>query len=62
MAQDQGPMEGYCEDGSEPSHSMKSGKVLDKLSKYQLLKKDSEPRNKVNKSVYGRMAYTRVAH
>jgi hypothetical protein len=31
---------GYCEHGNELSSSVKGGKVIDQLSKYQLLSKD----------------------
>jgi hypothetical protein len=34
---------GSCEHGNEPSDSIKSGKLLDLLSDYQLLKKGSAP-------------------
>jgi len=38
----QGPVARCCEDGNEPSESIKCGEFLDQQSDYQLLK-DSEP-------------------
>jgi hypothetical protein len=35
-----GPREGPCEYGNEASGSMKGGEFLDRLSDYQLLKKN----------------------
>jgi hypothetical protein len=35
--QDEGPVAGSCEDGNEPSDSIKCSKFLDKLSACQLL-------------------------
>jgi hypothetical protein len=32
---------GSCEHGNEPSESIKSGELLDNVSDYQLLKKDT---------------------
>jgi hypothetical protein len=36
-------VEGYCEDGNEPSGSIKYWEVLEWLYKWQLLKKGSAP-------------------
>jgi hypothetical protein len=37
------PMAGSCEHGNEPSGSMKFSEILEWLSDWQLLKKDSSP-------------------
>jgi hypothetical protein len=34
---------GSCEDGYEPSGSIKDGEILDHLSEYKLFKKDLVP-------------------
>jgi hypothetical protein len=39
----QGLMAGFCENGNEPSGSIKGREFLDYLSDCQLLKKDSAP-------------------
>jgi hypothetical protein len=36
-------MAGFCEHDNEPLASIKDGECIDKLSDYQLLKKDSVP-------------------
>jgi hypothetical protein len=43
-----GPVEGYCEHGSEPLGSIKYFKFLEYLSDWFLLKKDSALWNYVN--------------
>jgi hypothetical protein len=40
-----GPRVGSCEQGNEPSGSIKGEEFLDLLSDYQLLKKDAAPRS-----------------
>jgi len=37
------PMAGFCEHYTQHLHSIKSGKILDWLSTYQLLNSDSPP-------------------
>jgi hypothetical protein len=37
----QGPVEGYCEHGNEPSGSIKCWEIFEQLSVWWLLKKDS---------------------
>jgi hypothetical protein len=36
-------MEGYCEHGNEPSGFREFGKILEEMSDWRLLKKDSDP-------------------
>jgi hypothetical protein len=38
-----GPVTGSCADGNEPSDSIKGGELFDKLSDYELLKKNFAP-------------------
>jgi hypothetical protein len=44
-------VEGSCDYGNAPSGSIKCGKFLDKLTNYQLLKKDSSPEVSGNRNI-----------